>query len=264
MADSVLVADVGNTSTAVGIYSGGRVRRRIHLATAAGAAAGCGTEIARRLGPARCHAAVLACVVPHALKAWQRCLRGVCGSPPLVVDHRVRLEMPVAYPRPETIGADRLADACGAVALYGMPVIIADFGTALTFDVCAAGRGYVGGVIAPGLPLMFDYLAERTALLPHIRPRRVPRAIARSTRQAMLAGARWGYLGMVREILRRLREELQAPGAPVCATGGYARWVLRDLDEDIPVLPDLTLYGLGRIHEINQKAAPAAQRKGTS
>jgi type III pantothenate kinase len=97
---------------------------------------------------------------------------------------------------------------------------------------------------------MFDYLAEKTALLPHIRPVKTTQVIGRSTEEAMRIGAHLGYLGMVKEILTQLRKEL-GRGIKVCATGGFAGWVFDGWDHPVPVDPQLTLKGLARIALLN-------------
>ena len=116
--------------------------------------------------------------------------------------------MGIDYPRPETIGADRLANATAATALYGSPAVVVDFGTAVTFDVISADRKYIGGVIAPGLNAMTDYLHKRTALLPRVTLREPRRAVGRSTAEAMRSGAVYGYRGLVAEILRQVVKEI--------------------------------------------------------
>jgi type III pantothenate kinase len=117
--------------------------------------------------------------------------------------------------------------------------------------VVSADGAYVGGVIAPGLPLMSDYLAEKTALLPRIRLQGKCAGIGRSTRGAMRIGAKVGHRGMVREITGHLRKAPGMRSARLCATGGYAAWALEGLDIPFVLDPTLTLYGLGRIFEMN-------------
>jgi type III pantothenate kinase len=129
--------------------------------------------------------------------------------------------------------------------------VVADFGTALTFDVVSRTRGYIGGIIAPGLPLMFSYLAEKTALLPEVDLGPVRHGVGKSTVEAMRLGARWGYRGMVREILHELRKSIGPGRMKCCATGGDAEWVMRGIEPNVPVDRDITLYGLGRIYELN-------------
>jgi len=151
------------------------------------------------------------------------------------------------YPEPETIGADRLADAAGAVSRYGAPVLVMDFGTALTAAVVTKDRVWRGGVIAPGFPLMRDYLYERTAKLPRMRigSGHAPK-IGRSTEEAMRFGALVGYRGMVREIVSELKRNFRTDFRLV-ATGGFAKWVLKDLDLPFVIDPTLTIYGAGLI-----------------
>jgi len=168
-----------------------------------------------------------------------------------------KLPIGIDYPKPEQIGADRLANAAGAHILHGSPCIVLDFGTAVTFDVIAptdnpagdpaeAGEvqaSYQGGVIAPGLASMTEGLARRTALLPHIELEEPHHAIGRSTEEAMLAGAVYGYRGLVREILINLQKELP-PNPKIIATGGDAALITRGLPEIKHLSPNLTLEGL--------------------
>ena len=98
---------------------------------------------------------------------------------------------------------------------------------------------------------MFDYLAEKTALLPALKPIRSKMAIGRSTEQAMRIGAERGYRGMVREVLGEIKAELGVRQLSVCATGGHAAWVLKEADMEMRLEKDLTLLGLGRIADLN-------------
>ena len=151
----------------------------------------------------------------------------------------------IDYPAPQSIGADRLANAAAVAQLYGYPAIVVDFGTAVTFDVVSARGDYVGGVIAPGLEAMTSFLYDRTALLPKLSLREPVRAIGKTTRDAMLSGAVFGYRGLVREILVRVGRESFSRGKPrVIATGGYAQLIARKLPEIEAVHPNLTLEGL--------------------
>ena len=160
-------------------------------------------------------------------------------------------EHPARRVEREKIGADRLANAAAAAKLLGTPSVVCDFGTALTFDIIDAKRGYIGGIICPGLPLMFDYLAEKTALLPRVKPSKTKAVVGRNTEQAMQIGARLGYRGMVREILQSLETELGVKQLPVCCTGGYAGWIFKDWDVAATIDPNLTLKGLGIIGDLN-------------
>ena len=154
--------------------------------------------------------------------------------------------MAIDYPLPTQIGADRLANAAGVVSRHGAPAIVIDFGTAVTFDVISDQPAYCGGVIAPGLGAMSGYLPQKTALLPIIVLEEPSSAIGKSTIHAMQAGAVFGYRGLVREIIQRLREEMSGHVA-IIATGGDAALISRGLPEIEQVDPDITLDGLRQV-----------------
>ena len=128
-------------------------------------------------------------------------------------------------------------------------MVVVDFGTAVTFDIISRDRNYIGGVIAPGLEAMTDYLHQRTALLPQITLREPPGPIGKTTRHAMLAGAIYGYRGLVREILAQIRTEIGR--AKVVATGGYADLIASGIREIGEVREHLTLEGLRLIAALN-------------
>ena len=250
----LLVVDVGNTSTAVGLWSDGRVTSVRHCDGGFDEAVRCAAILTQRHRGAEGLAYVS--VVPRVDSKWkafaervglrlvQVSHRSFCGGKPLRPSAS-GLNLRLDYPKPETIGADRLADAAGAVSRYGAPVLVMDFGTALTAAVVTENRVWRGGVIAPGFPLMRDYLFERTAKLPRMKigTGRVPK-LGRSTEEAMRFGALVGYRGMVREIVAELKKNFKTDFRLV-ATGGFAKWVLRGLDLPFVVDPTLTLYGAG-------------------
>ena len=244
---SILVVDIGNTSTSVGFYRGGKVVGTGRCASRFKDI----EEVRPLLSRKAADAVVVASVVPQANARWKRAIKQAGQPSPLFVSHELELGVAVDYPSPEKIGADRLANAAAAKRLFGAPSVVCDFGTALTFDVLDANRGYIGGIICPGLPLMFDYLAEKTALLPHLEPVKTKAVVGRSTKQAMQIGARLGYRGMVREILLALERDLETPNLPVCCTGGYAGWIFKGWDVPATIDPLLTLKGLGIIGELN-------------
>ncbi|MHB8524280.1 MAG: type III pantothenate kinase, partial [Limisphaerales bacterium] len=150
----------------------------------------------------------------------------------------------IDYPHPETIGPDRLANAIAVKHSFGAPAVVVDFGTAVTFDVVDRRGSYIGGIIAPGLAVMTDYLHEKTALLPHIHIQEVDAVIGKNTEEAMRIGAVHGYRGLIRELVLELKRELRCRRLPVVATGGYARLMAARLPEITAVEPLLTLEGL--------------------
>jgi type III pantothenate kinase len=165
----------------------------------------------------------------------------------------LKLGVGINYPAPKTIGADRLANAAAVAALYGCPAIVVDFGTAVTFDIVSGERKYVGGVIAPGLEAMTNFLYQRTALLPKLSLKEPRSAIGRSTVQAMMAGAIFGYRGLVKELIARIRSEMRSRSKiHIVATGGYAKLIAARLPEIQAVHPNLTLEGLRIAANLNR------------
>ena len=250
----LLAVDVGNTSTALGLWSGGRVSRVVHVDGGFREA----SAAAERLIARGVQGIAYLSVVPSADRGW----RGFAKRMSLPLHQvssldftRGNVGITLDYPEPETIGADRLADAAAAVDRYGAPVLVCDFGTAFTAAVITEDRVWRGGVIAPGFPLMRDYLFERTAKLPKMELGGKCPKIGRSTQEAMRFGALVGYRGMVREIVSELKRNFAADFRLV-ATGGFAKWVLKDIGMPFSVDPSLTLHGAGLI------ASRVAETKG--
>ncbi len=240
----ILLLDIGNTNTHVGLANARRVVKQANVPTAAWFGGTALPQVRRIVGRARLEGAALCSVVPSATPRVERAVSRAWKLPCLELTHRNVSGLGIDYPKPGTIGADRLANAVAGRHRFGAPLVVLDFGTAVTFDVVDRHANYVGGVIAPGLAAMTDYLHEHTALLPHIRIRECPRVIGRSTEEAMLVGAVHGYRGLIRELIMELKRELGARRLPVVATGGYARLIARKLPEIDAIEPNLTLEGL--------------------
>jgi type III pantothenate kinase len=165
----------------------------------------------------------------------------------------------IEYPKPKSIGPDRLANAIAVKHHFGAPAIVVDFGTAVTFDVVNQQGNYIGGIIAPGLAAMTDYLHEKTALLPRIKIREVSQVVGKNTEQAMLIGAVHGYRGLVSELIAELRRELRTRRLPVVATGGYAKLIASKLPGITAVEPLLTLEGLRLVWQASRNTAGPAR-----
>ncbi|MDP3851004.1 MAG: type III pantothenate kinase [Luteolibacter sp.] len=191
------------------------------------------------------YSAVIVCsVVPDKATVLREFFESL--HPVHFLGHESPLGMGIDYPLASQIGADRLANAAGVLTRHGAPAIVIDFGTAVTFDVISGEPAYCGGVIAPGLGAMSGYLPQKTALLPAIELVEPASAIGKSTVQAMQAGAVFGYRGLVREIIARIRMELA--GCPIIiATGGDATLIARGVPEIEVVDPDITLDGLRQV-----------------
>ena len=195
-----------------------------------------------------CDKLILSSVVPEKTEI----VRKAFPSTLLEVSPHLNLGMRLDYPAPDTLGQDRLANVAGLAALYAAPAVVIDFGTATTFDVLSPDRTYVGGVIAPGLEAMTDYLHERTALLPKVALRSPRSVVGRSTRKAILSGTVFGYPGLVSSILTEVKQEISPrKRLRVVATGGASRFLASRVPEIDEVNDLLTLEGLRVIGALN-------------
>jgi type III pantothenate kinase len=243
---SYLLIDVSNSFTKLALASTEKLGATERIETARLSAA----AITKLIRKQNIEQLVISSVVP---KKDVLIGRAAQKLPALFVSAKCKLGVGVNYPEPASIGADRLANAAAVAALYGCPAVVVDFGTAVTFDVVSAERCYIGGVIAPGLEAMTNYLYQRTALLPKLTLAEPRRAVGRSTKGAMMSGAVFGYRGLVKEILAKI--SLEAFGrrkAQIVATGGYAQLIAARMPEIDAVRPDLTLEGLRIIGNLNR------------
>lgn len=240
---ALLLLDIGNTNTHLGLAREGRIVKQRNVATREWFKAGEAGFLKSFLGRTRPAGASFCSVVP---KASPRCTAQLqrCGIAWVELNASTISGVGIDYPKPKTIGADRLANAVAVRHHFGAPSVVVDFGTAVTFDVVNADGNYAGGIIAPGLSAMTDYLHEKTALLPKIRIREIAEVIGKSTEQAMLIGAVHGYRGLIRELIVELKAALRVRNLPVVATGGYGELIASKMPEISAVDPLLTLEGL--------------------
>jgi len=239
-----LLLDIGNTNTHVGLAAGRRIVQYTDIPTSAWQTGKAAAQLKRFVGHKIVRMGAVCSVVPKTTPLVQKAAGRLWGLKLFELTAKTLQGVGIDYPRPQTIGPDRLANAVAARSEFGAPVVVVDFGTAVTFDVVDARGNYVGGIIAPGLAAMTDYLHEKTALLPRIKIREAKSAIGKSTEAAMLVGAVQGYRGLVRELIMALKRELRVKRLPVVATGGYAKLIAAKLPEISRVEPNLTLEGL--------------------
>lgn len=253
----LLVVDVGNTNTVVGLYRGDRLEGDFRLSTEAerthdeyGALM---LPLLQRTGfePGETDAVVISSVVPTLNDALERLARDFFACEPLFVAPGIRTGLPIRYDNPAEVGADRIANAVAAVARYGAPVVVVDFGTATTFDVINAKGEYVGGVIAPGITISAEALFSQASRLYRVDLRRPSEVVGHNTVAAMQSGIYHGSIGLVDGLLDRIKREV--PGLEsVIATGGLAELIGEGSHHIERVDPLLTLEGLRLIDERNR------------
>ena len=240
----ILLFDIGNTNTHLGLANARRVIKQSDLPTKEWLKGGVKDALLRFAGRNAIEGCALCSVVPRTTPLVFKAVWQLWKVDALELTPKTLRGVGIDYPKPKTIGPDRLANALAARHHFGAPVVVVDFGTAVTFDVVNGAGNYAGGIIAPGLAAMTDYLHEKTALLPQIQIREIDTAIGKSTEQAMLIGAVHGYRGLIRGLLAELKGSLRTQRLRVVATGGYAGLIASKLPEIAAVRPDLTLEGL--------------------
>jgi type III pantothenate kinase len=199
---------------------------------------------------------VLSTTVPQLEREYVAFADRWAGADLLVLGPGVATGVPIRYDDPREVGPDRIANAVAARERHGAPAVVVDFGTSTNFDVVSAAGEYVGGVLAPGIEISMDALFARAARLqkvPFVAPERV---IGKTTTTALQSGLVHGFAGQVDAIADRIREELEAPDAPVIATGGLAELIVPHSRTITAVDQELTLHGLRLVWERNRGAQP--------
>lgn len=213
--------------------------------------------------------AIRGIVISSVVPPLDSTLRQVCEKyfkiKPLFIEPGVRTGMPVQYDNPAEVGADRIVNSVAAFEKYGGPCVVVDFGTATTFDAVSKKGEYLGGVICPGLGISAEALFERTARLPRVDIRKPARIIGSNTVGSLQSGLYYGYLGLVDGILQLLMAEL-GTDAKVVATGGLAALIGTGSKYISAVDEHLTLDGLRIVWERNTAPAKkaSASREGAS
>lgn len=255
--ERVLALDVGNTNVTLGVFEGDRLLKQWRLTTTArqtiDEARLALSDLFRLDGvdPATLSGAIICSVVPRLTEIFHDAYAESFDGPILQVDHTVRLDLPLEYDHPEEIGPDRLANAVGGALAYGAPLIVVDFGTAITFDVISAARSYQGGIILPGPLLTAESLARRAARLPLIAFESCERVVGRSTTEGIRAGLYFGLAGAIDTLIEKIREQT-GENHRVVATGGLGRVIIDECRQLNEYDPHLTLNGMLAIWKLNR------------
>ena len=200
---------------------------------------------------------IISTVVPSMVYTLQHLSMKYFNRRAIVVEPGVKTGLKIKYDNPKQVGADRIVNAVAALAKYGGPLIIVDFGTATTFCAITEKAEYLGGTIAPGIKISLEALFEKTAKLPKVELEQPGQVICRNTVSSMQSGLVYGHMGMVEYIVKRMKKELMEMGETkepkVIATGGLSTLIENGLDCIDHVDKMLSLEGLEIIYEKNRK-----------
>ena len=253
----LIAVDIGNTNITAGLYDGDALKTTWRISSAPPKTIDeCRLAFQElfngaRLSPTPCAGIIMCSVVPRLTSAVAQALQQLTGTAPTLVGVDLIIPITNHYKDPSQVGEDRLVNAFSAWTRYGGPLIIVDFGTAITVDVVTGDREYLGGVIAPGVEISLEALSQRTALLPRVELEPQERVLGTTTTESIRSGLLHGFGSLCDGLVDKLKAEC-APKAKVIATGGYAKMISTYCKTIDCVNSDLTLDGLKLLWESKQ------------
>jgi type III pantothenate kinase len=252
----LLVIDVGNTNTVLGLYDGDdlvhdwRIRTVVDHTVDEYGMLIYNLYKNSKVSPRAINAIIISCVVPPMLHILEPLCKKYFHIKPIIVGPGIKTGMPIFYDNPREVGADRIDNAIAAFEKYGGDIIVVDFGTATTFDYVSARGEYMGGCICPGIMISSEALFQKAAKLPRIDISRPKMVVGKDTVSSMQAGILYGYAGLVDGLVERIKAEVKSDPR-VVATGGLAKIIAAET-KSIQVVDDmLTLEGLRIIYKRN-------------
>jgi len=252
----LLVIDVGNTSTAFGVFDNDNLISTFNFKTNKNSDA---EQFSLNLlkvcsengiDTTLINASIISSVVPELKVIIAKTLEDVTGSEPIEISHTSKTNISILYDNPGEVGADRIVNAVAAYSLFEKSTIVVDFGTATTFDCISEEGEYLGGVIAPGIKISSDALTQNASKLPSINIEKPRNIIGKNTVESMKAGIFYGYVSLVNGLLGYLKKSMKT-NPEVISTGGFSK-IISDESEMIKHCDEhLTLKGLQILFKLN-------------
>jgi type III pantothenate kinase len=254
----LLVIDVGNTNITLGVFEDVNLRATFRLTTQVARTSDeyglmlCDLIKSKDMNKEDIDSVIVASVVPQIMHSLSSGIIKYLGVTPLIVGAGTKTGIKIAATNPKEIGADRVVDAVAAYEIYGGPVLVIDFGTAITYDLITADGSFIAGVTSPGLRISANALWNETAKLPEIEIAMPDTILAKETVTSMQAGLVFGCIGQTEYIVKRMLKESGIQDCRVIATGGLGK-IIADATDVIEVYdPTLTLKGLKIISDKNK------------
>lgn len=268
----LLVIDIGNTNISFGVFKADKIVRRFNISThsynykklkSALRFLSCHCERAARRAKQSlskdCFVAVaprndivndsiICSVVPQITVVLTKDLTKILGKRPYIIGKDIKVPIKNCYAKPKEVGQDRLVNAYAGIKFYRAPLIVIDFGTAITFDVISKDKEYLGGMILPGLGLSLEALSRATALLPKIKLSVPQQFIGRNTRNSMLSGVVYGFAALTDELVKKIKSKIGVK-ARVIGTGGNIKLIAKYCRNLNRIDADLTMKGIKLIYE---------------
>ena len=236
----LLAVDIGNTNISIGIFKDKRLLKHYFIPTKQ---KNYFSGFKRIVDKYKVNDALICSVVPKVTSMAARDLKRLTGKQPYIIGKEIEVPIKNCYRNPKEAGQDRLVNAYAGIKLYGAPLIIVDFGTAITFDLVSKKKEYLGGMILPGLSVSLEALNQGTALLPKIKLQAPKEFIGRDTKNSMLSGIIYGFAALADALIRKIKKEI-GKRAKVVGTGGNIKMISEFCASIDKIDPLLTLKGI--------------------
>jgi len=252
----ILTIDVGNTDTVFCFYDNEKVALNVRVATKpyknADEYLALFQGFEKKVSKSSLEGIIISSVVPDLKGLLQGSCEKVFGMLPLTLgDKNIRIDLDIKIDKPDSLGADRVANGVGAIKKYQKNVIIVDFGTATNFDVIGENKDFIGGIIAPGIKTSVQSLHEAAALLPMYEVEKPSKVVATSLEDALHSGIFYGSIGMIENLISNIKRELKKD-FKVVSTGGLGGLFTKHTNSIDLYEEHLTTFGLLEIYKFNQ------------
>lgn len=239
----LLAINIGNTNISFGVFEGIKLLKKFSLPAQS-------YNIKRLkgfLGKINIHACIICSVAPKSTNILEKDLKSYFDIKPCTLGENITVPIKNNYRNPRQLGQDRLVNAYAGVMLFGAPLIVIDFGTAITVDIVSRRKEYLGGMIIPGLSMSLEALSQKTALLPEIKLDKPKEFIGRDTKNGMLSGIIYGFAALTDGLIDKIRKEI-GKNAKVIGTGGNVNLINNYCFKIDKIEEDLTIKGLQLIY----------------
>jgi type III pantothenate kinase len=243
---NLLSVDIGNTVTSFGVSTSTRLKKTFYILTSKYSL----SKLRHELKDTTIDEAIICSVVPKQTHTLKDDLKRLTAKTPYIVGKDIKVPLKNLYSLPNQVGKDRLVNAYAALRLYGAPLIVVDFGTAVTFDLISRKKEYLGGMILPGLNISLEALYKRTALLPKVVLNKPVEFIGRNTKNSILSGIIYGFASLTDGLIKDIRKSIGK--AKIVATGGDSK-LIKEYSSSLKIIDiNLTLKGLAMLYYKNK------------
>ncbi|MFA6217139.1 MAG: type III pantothenate kinase [Candidatus Omnitrophota bacterium] len=241
----LLTADIGNTNINLGVFKGKKLLKRFIIPTQK---PGYAKQLSGIFKSYPIKKAIICSVVPTSTVKLQKAINQFLNTQPVILGRDYIVPITNLYHDTQQVGQDRLVNAYAGIMLYGAPLVVIDYGTAITFDVISKRKEYLGGMIIPGLRISLEVLKNKTALLPRIQLEKPRAFIGKDTKNSMLSGIVYGFACLTDNLTERIKAKI-GKNSRVIATGGNIAFIRPYCTKIDKVDPDLTLKGLYLLYQ---------------